>query len=283
MNKIAIVVNKGKDPTLAYTKRTVNAFINCGYNVFTDLCYKDELYEFADLIFLNNTELYEIADLILVLGGDGSMLGTAKYASRFSKPIIGVNLGRLGYISEIDVNQIEALPEILKKELILQRRSMLDVCVYRNGEKISDSYVALNDAVVTKSKGYGILDIDLYCGNSKVTHYRADGLILATPTGSTGYSLSVGGPVIDPSLDSICVSPICAHSLRSRPIVFSGECIMKVSCINENVCLVVDGEKMFELMPDDEVFVKKSEYVTHLIKTNKTGFCDTLYKKMSEN
>jgi len=278
---IAVCVNPFRDNQLSCTKRCLAILQGMGFPACVTPVFAEEGWQAPEGLPVRElSDLREDLSHAIVLGGDGTILAVVRALQVFEVPIIGVNLGTVGFMTALEPDEISLLPQALKPDAPISCRMMLKLALQRDGETIlQDS--ALNDIVV---HGYGeCIRPTAWSDGVRMFSFSGDGLIAATPTGSTGYSLSVGGPVIDPSLDSICVSPICAHSLRSRPIVFSGECIMKVSCINENVCLVVDGEKMFELMPDDEVFVKKSEYVTHLIKTNKTGFCDTLYKKMSEN
>ncbi|MBM6919701.1 NAD(+)/NADH kinase [Phocea massiliensis] len=219
-------------------------------------------------------------DLFLSVGGDGTMIQSAKQAVLFDKPILGINAGRLGFMAGLEADELSLLSKLVTGEYRTQKRMMLD-CVHHTKQG-DTSYLALNDIVVSNGGLSRMVDISVSCANAGPISYRADGVILSTPTGSTAYALSAGGPLIDPSVDSIGLTAICPHSLMTRPAVFSPDTVLIVrpSPINRNsVYLTVDGNEGEELLTGDYIEVKRSERVVKLISLKDTGFYETLRKK----
>lgn len=236
------------------------------------------------VIFAPNSTIYREMDAIIVLGGDGSILSAARYCLSSGIPILGINLGRLGYMAEMEADEIEMLAKLFEGDYRIEERSMLDVSVLRRGKQLINRASALNDAVISNGSIARMVDVELSEGETLVTTYRADGLILSTPTGSTAYSMSAGGPVIDPKMRCMCVTPICSHSLAARPIVFSDEAVLSVRNIcdrEKSLYLTLDGKINFEIYKGDVVRVKRSNSVTRLIKLKERGFYNTLHSKMN--
>jgi len=224
----------------------------------------------------------EEADLIIVLGGDGTLLAVARQLKGKEVPILGVNLGGLGFLTEISVEELQLmLKRILSGNYKTSRRMMLDVGVIRDGNTIFNLPV-LNDAVITKDALARIIDIEVYVNNVYLTTYKADGLIFSTPTGSTGYSLSAGGPILYPSLKNVIITPICPHMLTNRPLILSEDVVMKaiLKSQNERVVLTIDGQIGFPLEYKDEVVAKKSPYSVNLIKSFSRGYFEILREKL---
>ena len=282
MKKIAVVVGMNKDKDMTNLKKVVMT-LSVDYKILLNIAYKSSFEKFNNVDFYSEDEQYCFSDAVLVLGGDGSILGAARLACIYDKPILGINLGHVGYLARAEMSDLDEIKSILATELSTEDRSMLDIHITDKYGNIS-SYHALNDAVITKSEGFGIIDITMYCNLQKACRYRCDGVIIATPTGSTGYSMSAGGAVVDPLLDCILLTPVCAHSLRSRPIVFSSSSEIKISLESDmyKTALVADGVKIADLDPADSVVIKASEYKTRLINFRPDGFYNVLYNKMND-
>ena len=275
---IHVVCKRAKNDAIRVASELVNTF-GTTLNIFLD----EETA--LKLEYKNSFEMEHVgedADLIIVLGGDGTLLNVSRHGKRKEVPILGVNLGGLGFLTETSV---EELPSTLKKVLAgdygISRRIMLDVNVKRdNGEIFAIS--VLNDAVITKDALARIIDIDTYVNDEYLTTYKADGLIFSTPTGSTGYSLAAGGPLIYPSLPDIIVTPICPHTLTNRPIILpeGAEVRARLKSKDEKVILTLDGQAGFPLEYDDEIVITKSAHVTNLIKSSSRGYFEILRTKL---
>ena len=222
------------------------------------------------------------ADALIVLGGDGTILSCARQASVFNVPIMGINLGTLGFLAEIEVGEIDAaLNKLLNGDYVVEERFMLDASIIRSGNSVAE-VSALNDIVVSRSSYRRIISVDVYVDDSFAGHYDGDGLIVSTPTGSTGYNLSAGGPIADSSLFVSIITPICPHSSFSRPIVVPGTKTVKI-CLRDNFSqcsmLTTDGQSGMDLEADDVVVIKASERKTGLIRVTDMDFYDKLCKK----
>lgn len=236
------------------------------------------------VVFVPNSTLYKDMDVIIVLGGDGSILSAARYCLSAGIPILGINLGHLGYMAEMEQNEIDMLDRLFSGDYKIEEREMIDVSVMRGGKHLANRASALNDAVISNGSIARLVDLELFEGDIPVANYRADGLILSTPTGSTAYSMSAGGPVIDPKMKCICVTPICSHTLAARPIIFSDDAVLSIknTCEREkSLYLTLDGKINFEIYKGDTVIVKRSASVTKLIRLKEQGFYDTLRSKMN--
>jgi len=224
----------------------------------------------------------EGADIIVVLGGDGTLLSVARHVKKEDVPILGVNLGSLGFLTEISVEELPSvLGHIFNDDCEISKRIMLDVVVKREEEKIFE-LATLNDAVITKDALARIIDIETYVDDEYLTTIRGDGLIVSTPTGSTGYSLAAGGPIIYPSLKNIVLSPICPHMLTNRPIILPEHVTIRASLLSpdERVVLTLDGQIGIPLEYGDEVIMKKSTHTVSLIKSLQKGYFEILRTKL---
>lgn len=229
--------------------------------------------------------VYSEANLIVVLGGDGSILEAARRASQRGTPILGINLGRLGYMAELEMREIDLLGRLFTGDYHLEKRSMLRVELY-SGNELKSFCHALNDAVISNGSVSRIIDMELSENGYPVSTYRADGLIIATPTGSTAYSMSAGGAVVDPAVHCFCVTPICPHSFAARPLIFSDDSVLEIRnvCAREKMLyLTVDGKMNFELYRNQVVRITKSTLQTSLIRFKDSGFYTKLCQKMRES
>ncbi|OPY71213.1 MAG: putative inorganic polyphosphate/ATP-NAD kinase [Syntrophorhabdus sp. PtaU1.Bin050] len=224
----------------------------------------------------------EDAGLIIVLGGDGTLLSVARQLKGKDVPILAVNLGGLGFLTEISPEELpEMLEKVLRGDFTISKRIMLDVTVKRGSDRIFE-FTVLNDAVITKDALARIIDIETYVNDEYLTTYKADGLIVSTATGSTGYSLAAGGPILHPSMKNIIVTPICPHMLTNRPIILSEDVTIKarLQAKDERVVLTLDGQIGFPLEFGDEVTARESSHVVSLIKSSSKGYFEILRTKL---
>jgi NAD+ kinase len=227
-------------------------------------------------------ELGSNVDLILVLGGDGTMIATARMLGDTEVPVLGVNYGGLGYLAEFRIEELySALESILEGNYRLDTRVMLAVELRRGDEEVTRTRV-LNDAVINKSALARIIEIEAYLNQQFVNSFRADGLIVSTPTGSTAYNLSAGGPVIYPSMNAVVITPICPFTLSNRPIVVPDDVVIEL-CLKtqqEDVALTLDGQVGFPLKADDRVVIRKSRTTFNLVQPMNRNYFDVLRDKL---
>ncbi|MCQ2450744.1 MAG: NAD(+)/NADH kinase [Clostridia bacterium] len=228
-------------------------------------------------------ELFIKGDFIVTIGGDGTIIRYAKRAAEHNKPIIGINAGRMGYLANIEQSEYKLLEKLLTGDYKTEKRMMLSVSVTDENGKIS-TYKALNDAVITS--GFISRIIDIYVGvHNDSIHYRADGIIVSTPTGSTAYSLSAGGPIVDSASCCMCITPICSHSLSAKPIILGADRELKINAVSKkraDIYLTVDGKKVAQIKPKTKIIIKKSEEAVDLIRLNDKDFYSTLSMKFSD-
>ena len=221
------------------------------------------------------------ADLLIAFGGDGTILHLARTVALHSVPVLGVNLGSLGFMSELEVNELDRLRDLAQGRFTVESRMMLDVSVLREGRQVYNN-IALNDAVVSKGSIARVVRLDIFT-EGRLTKVGGDGIIVSTPTGSTGYSMAAGGPIVEPTAKNLLLTPICPHSTRSSSYVLSPEHVITVEAADANrkfVYLSVDGGKAFSLKNGDQVRVSTSKYTTRLVRLSKKSFCEILDKKM---
>ena len=217
-------------------------------------------------------------DIVFIVGGDGTILRAAKFAVKYDKPIIGINAGRLGFLSDIESESLSEIENLFKTGCPIEKRTVLEIDC---GEK---SALAINDVFVSKSEPGKIAELFVECNGHEVCRYRADGIVLSTPDGSTAYSMSAGGPVLDTNLNAIIMTPVCPHSLISCSVVFSPEKIITVGSSlvygEKELDVVVDGERVFELKKDEKLTVKCSEKSVKFINLSGRGFYEILNQKI---
>lgn len=218
----------------------------------------------------------------ITLGGDGTLLNTAREISSAGIPICGINMGQLGFLTEVELSDVgAALDKLINGEYLIEERLMLDAMIIRQGTAIHVSS-ALNDVVISKSGVSRMIKLKLYIDNELTANYAADGLIIATSTGSTGYSLSAGGPIINPKLKVMVLTPICPHTLHAKSLVVAEEEEIRVSMVShqEDAVLTIDGQAVYNLLPNDVVLVKRAPYRARFIKFNGRSYYETLRTKL---
>lgn len=236
--------------------------------------------------YLPIDSVYAEADVLVVLGGDGTILEAGRRAAARGIPILGINLGRLGYMAELEMSELDEISRLFTGDYHIEERSMLRVELLNAAGELRSFCDALNDAVISNGSVSRMIDLELCEGDETVTTYRADGLIIATPTGSTAYSMSAGGAVVDPRVACICATPICPHSFIARPLLFPDSAVLRVKniCNREKMLyLTVDGRMNFELYRNQSVRITKSNRTTRLIRLKHRGFYRKLRQKMNDS
>jgi len=227
-------------------------------------------------------ELPEEIDLLVVLGGDGTMLGAARLMGNRQVPVLGVNFGWLGYLTEFTLGELFlALDKLSEGELSIDRRMLLDIILTREG-KVVATHRALNDAVINHAAPVRMIELECYIDDMFVNRFRADGMIIATPTGSTAYSLSAGGPIVHPGMSAIMITPICPHMLSNRPVVVRGESVVELVFKRaiDGLMLTIDGQQGMNLMPHDRVTAKRSKVTFDLIRPTNRNYFEVLRTKL---
>ncbi len=224
----------------------------------------------------------EIVDLVMVVGGDGTILRVARDLCSWQVPILGINLGQRGFLAAIEVESLERyLQDIVEGQYSFDQRMMIEACVERK-DRVLARYQALNDIVVSRGPFSRIIRLDTYIDGNFLESYRGDGVIVATPTGSTGYSLSAGGPIVNPDLELLVVTPICPHSLYNRAVIATGKekIFMRVSSRQSPVVLTVDGQEGFSLEDNDRVIVSGGREKVRLVTFSGHSFYKILHQKL---
>ena len=238
----------------------------------------------SDYIQASDDEIFSLADIIITIGGDGTIIRYAKRAAEYGKPLLGINAGRMGYLANIEQSEYNLLSKLKTGEYTTEERMMLYVTVKENG-KIIGGYEVMNDAVITSGFISRIIDVQASVDGDAIS-YRADGLIVSTPTGSTAYSMSAGGPIIDPSMNCMCITPICSHALSAKPILINSNKTVRLKAFSKkrtDIYLSVDGRKVANVKPFTEIYVTKSEKSVKLVRINDRSFYKTLSLKFSDS
>lgn len=238
----------------------------------------------GQVIATSEDTFYDLCDVLIVIGGDGTILGEAERASKKALPIIGVNLGRLGFLADIEPGEIDlALEKLILGDYKIEKRMMLQATVIApDGTK--SVYHGLNDINVTRGSFARIVEFEIRVNDELSDIYRADGVIVASPTGSTAYNLSAGGPIVVPHANTYVVTPICPHTIYSKSIMLCAEDKVRIKTLEEtnDMALSIDGQFKVFLTPQHEVYVERSPYVTQLIKISDRKFFEILRQKIVE-
>ncbi len=283
MKTFLIITNRTKDPELKLTSHIKQYLTKKGATVKTIIRKAGNSGD--DIV---NSDLQEEIDCILVLGGDGTLLKAARDTAGKNIPILGVNLGTLGFLAEVECNHIEdALERVMNGEFQTQERMMLCGKIL-HGEDEKNISPALNDITITRCGSLQILRFGIYVNQQFLCKFSADGMIVATPTGSTGYNMSAGGPIVEPGADLIVLTPICAHTLNARSIVLRAEdeIAIEIEQGRDGTSLTVeansDGNEKITMVTGDKIIINKSINTTTILKLNQVSFLETLHKKMSD-
>lgn len=279
MKKIAILPNAGKDIGLVHTKKIIE-YLKGRAELYMLPEYRD-----ADCGAVYCENLYEMVDAAIVLGGDGTIIQCATNCAKNDIEVLGINLGTVGFMTEVEIENVtEALDKLIDDKYTIEKRMLLKAEIISDGKVVSSCH-SLNDIVLSKTVGEKLINLELYTDGELVNKYVADGLIIATPTGSTGYSISAGGPVSDPTMQLYIATPICAHMLSARSAVLSSEKVIEIGFskehLSQNAVVTADGDIFGYINGKDKVRITKSKYAFKLIKTGTGSFYETLLSKLS--
>lgn len=285
MKSFFIITNKQKDKDLQVT-HDIESYLekhNCQYKTqITNDCGGGDYYT-------NVEDIPDDVECILVLGGDGTLLQAANDTIERNIPLIGVNLGTLGYLAEVEQPNIEsALEALIADEAEVANRMMLDGCIIRDGKQIEQAQ-ALNDIIISRFGSLRILNFNIYVNNSFLKGYHADGIIIATPMGSTGYNMSAGGPIVEPKAKLMVLTPVCPHTFNTRSIILAPEDVITVEIApgregrKQDIEVSFDGSHKVTLVTGDRIQITQSSKKTKILKLNKVSFLEVLHKKMSES
>ena len=284
MKRVILCPNPYRDNDLQAAKRARDILCEIGFETVLCLPFQREGYE--DLPGVDIQQLQQeikSADLLIAFGGDGTILHLARTVALHRVPVLGINLGNLGFMSELEANELDRLYDLKSWDFTVESRMMLDVTIFREGRAVYNS-LALNDAVISKGPVARVVRLDIFTeGDQLLTKVSGDGVIVSTPTGSTGYAMSAGGPIIEPTARNLLICPICAHSTRADSYVLAPEHVITVKASESNrtaVYLSADGGKPFNLRSEDVVRVRQAKFDTKLVRLSKKSFCQILDSKM---
>jgi len=272
-----IVANLGKENIVARTQAVIRELGKCSVEAVMEESVKG-LFQGEKVAFLPKEECLSTSDLILSIGGDGTILHTAQDAVRYDLPVLGINAGRVGFLTSLEQEEISSLHRLTTGEYQTEERMLIETKVG------NDHIFAINDIVLTRGANARIVDIEVLCEDKSLYTLRGDGVILSTPTGSTAYAMSAGGPVVDPAIQCFSLTPICPYSLFNRPILFSPErtVTLRAKQINNDgqLMLSADGAEGIPIAAGQSVTVVRSDKVLKLIRFSEKGFYQVLNKKL---
>lgn len=280
--KFYIIPNMTRSNTLEVTSRILAEICNLDCTAFMDLSLENYFGESENLVYVSGNEACADADMVISVGGDGSFINAAKKATVYNKPVVCVNAGKLAYLACMEGDEVQLLGKVVNGEYITEKRMMLQVSVTdKNGNQIYETS-CINDAVVSRSGTIRIMKLSVNCNGAPLLQYMADGAIVCTPTGSTAYSLSAGGPIVDPCVESILLTPVCSHSVFSRSVVLGGDSVLSICHDNSgDAILSCDGQNPILIPEGACVNVKRSSCYASFIKIKDDTFIDILNKKIS--
>ncbi len=282
--KIVLTPNPYRDRNFKHVERACSILQEAG--VETKVCLPfdvDKSFELPDHIKLFDlSKEIKNADMLICFGGDGTILHSSKIATRHHVPILGVNIGTMGFMAELEAGEMSMLSRVASGDYTIEKRMMLRVTVSNDGKQVFDE-IALNDAAITKGAVARVIQMNVECDGVEALNCSGDGVIICTPTGSTAYSMSAGGPIVEPSAQNIIITPICAHTFMAKGIVTAPWRTVSVrlgKLGRRNAFLSVDGGRAFRLNLGDVVTVRKSEQETRLVRLKQTSFYEILNNKL---
>ena len=279
---IAICPNPYRDADLDYSRRALEMLSGEGFECAICPVFAEEGEDILprDVSYRSVKDLGDDCTLLIVIGGDGTILSVVRTLRGRSIPVLGVNLGTKGFMTALEVEDFNEILSAAKGRYRLSERMMIDVAIERGG-KVIYTDLALNDAVI---HGYGeCINITAYCNDDKMTAYSGDGVIVSTPTGSTGYSLSAGGPIVEPEAEAFILTPICAHSISAKPFVIGSQKTISITTEKlhtRRAYLSVDGNSVMDLCSGDRMIVRRSEHRTLMVRIHDKTFFETAYEKL---
>ena len=281
MKNIAVFPNLDKDPKLEFTGEVAREIFKYNKNILLSESLST-INNIEGAEYLTEKEIFEKADLIVSLGGDGTVLNTAKNAAIYSIPVMGINIGHLGFLTQAERSDLSVFESVFSGNYTINKSMLLEVCVCRDGNEL-ESYLVFNDAVIRGSYSK-MVTLNISVDGTVMNEFVADGAVFSTATGSTAYSMSTGGPIVHPKVKCMIISPICPHTLSARSVVVPPESTISAKAVPPYRCdavLTVDGEKVHTLEKDEYVTIKKSEKHTMLLNVPQKNFFDILREKLN--
>lgn len=282
--KIALLPNLTRSHALSVTDDVCKYLEKYNAEYYFETETAEKICHKIKAVGLPEAELLSLCDVAIAIGGDGSLIHAARKAVKYKKPILGVNAGNLAFMAGIEKNELELLKELIEGNYTIDKRMMLDVTV-KNGSCEKTLDCCLNDVVIARGEQIKLVKLNVECDGQQINDYYADGIIISTPTGSTAYSLSAGGPVVDPKIESILLTPICTHSLFARSLIFGNDSVLSVKIpenTSDKIRISCDGDDSVELRPGDCVRVGKSKYYANFIRIKNESFIDVLNSKLAQ-
>ena len=283
-NKALVYPNPTRENTIRSLPEVLDTLLAEGFEVYMEESYSYMLAkEYPIVSFYPLNTAIKMCDFILVVGGDGTILHITMPAAEYQKPILGINFGTMGFLSELELKDIDLLKRLKLGEFSVDKRMLLNVTVKNSKEDVTFSAVGLNDAAIMKRNGSKIIKVSVAIDQKRVIGFAGDGVLVCTPTGSTAYSLSAGGPILEPSCDCMAVTPVCPHSLVIKSFVVPGDREIEISFPRQDndVQLSVDGYNIHELKQNERVFVRKHVQDLELIRLKGIGFYERINQKLS--
>lgn len=279
--RIAIMPNLTRPEAADVTKGICDELKKLGAEISLPDEHKTEL-GFIEADFLPCDEAIKNSDAVIAVGGDGSIIHAAKQAVLHRKPILGVNAGRLAFMAGLEDNELDLLSRLIDGNYSLDKRLMLKVNIM-NGDEVVCSDFCVNDCFITNEEKQRMAEIDVALDGSRFNSYLCDGVLVSTPTGSTAYSLSAGGPVVDPELESILLTPLCPHSLVDRSLIFKPDAVISVDSAEGNrLCVSCDGGAPMFIEKGCRAVIMRAEFTANFIRIKSDNFIDILYKKLAQ-
>lgn len=280
---IAVIPNLSRSKALFHTTQLIHRLHELGARIYMQSRFQNDFENMGVKFFGKFDEMITACDIMVALGGDGTIIHCARHAANFAKPILGVNVGRLGFVAELETDEFDELGKLTGGNYQIENRMMLEIRYTENG--LIKTCAALNDAVITRGALSPMPDFKVGFNGQTVCDYRGDGLIVSTPTGSTAYSLSAGGPIIDPQLACILLSPVCSHSLLTRPVVFGPDAKLSVqTCFRteSEAYLTMDGEINVKIDPSQKIEFYRSDKTVKIIRLKDHNFYEIVNEKLGD-
>ena len=280
--KFYVIPNMTRENAYSVTVKLLKEIKKLNCEAFMESSLEQHFAKEDFITYCEDGSVISMVDFVVSVGGDGSFINAAKVATEYNKPILCVNAGKLAYLACLEENEIELLRMVVDGKFVTERRMMLDVTIVDKNREILYHSNCINDVVVSRSGSIRIMKLSALCNGIPLIEYMADGAIVSTPTGSTAYSLSAGGPIVDPCVESLLLTPICSHSVFSRSIVLGGNSVLELYHDNSGEAILSCDGQSAEIVPEGaRVCVKRSDKVASFVKIKQDTFIDVLNKKIS--
>lgn len=279
---VAIVPNLTRKKAPGVTKEVCRVLKESGISFAFDISLKDELAGLEQALFLPEKELMDFCQTVISVGGDGSVLRASKTAAQYGKTLMGINAGNLAYLCDIDSDELHLLKKLAAGEYTVREHMLLQAEYFSGKEQVSRE-ICVNDIAFARGRNIGLTDIHIKANGKYIANYIADGVIIATPTGSTAYSMSAGGPIVEPTIEAVLLTPVCPHSLFFRPYIFGADAEFEITpsaSSEKSVYFSCDGAKAVKMGRDSVVKVKKADIKARFLSIKSDNFIDVLNKKI---